>query len=363
MTITKTYKVYLSKKCHKNLDVFLTQLRHLYNDSLEERITVWKDEQRSVSFFDQCKTLVEKRKDPYWSQFPTSAQRSILERLNRAYQHFFSKGGFPRFKSWKNGIHSFEIIGPKIISLGKYHSIKIKGLGRFRFKGILPEGKFKRLRIIKSPIRIKLQIMTELPDNNKKDNREPLGIDLGIKSRATLSNGVMISKQIVDRKEIKRKQRILVKAKKDSNNREKKRLSLVKEWQRVREREKGTLHETTAGLIKDYSSKFVVEDLKIQNMLKNKKLSRSIIEQQWGTFVKMLAYKAERAGGWLSKVDPKNTTQRCSGCGKLPTKKIGLPVRTYSCEYCGLSIDRDINAANNILFKGLSLDLAGLADT
>ena len=89
------------------------------------------------------------------------------------------------------------------------------------------------------------------------------------------------------------------------------------------------------------------------NMVKNHKLARSILEANWGNFVNMLTYKAESAGGKVEKVDPKYTSQICSECGSKPTKKLTLAIRLYQCESCGFEADRDLNAAMNILKKGL----------
>ena len=165
---------------------------------------------------------------------------------------------------------------------------------------------------------------------------------------------------MVDRAELKRRQRILSRAKRGSNNREKKRRLLAKAWQRVTEREQGKVHEITAALVKDHACRFVVEDLKIPNMVRNRRLSRSIVEQQWGYFVHCRTYKAASAGGWVTKVDPQNTTQQCSGCGSMPRDKLGLDQRMYHCYACGMVLDRDLNAAVNILHRGLSFDSAGI---
>ena len=144
------------------------------------------------------------------------------------------------------------------------------------------------------------------------------------------------------------------KLRRGSNNRDKKRKSLAREWQRVAELEKGKVHEITTFLVKNFSSRWVVEALKIPNMIKNNRLSCSIIEQQWGFFKYCLTYKAESAGGKVVEVNPKNTTQMCSNCGSLPREKLGLGQRTYHCYSCGQSMDRDVNAALNILQRGLA---------
>ena len=129
------------------------------------------------------------------------------------------------------------------------------------------------------------------------DIRPPVGIDVGIKDRAVLSNGYKVPKNVVGRRELKRRYRIRSRAEKGSNNRQKKRRLLAKAWQRVTERERGQVHEITRALVKDHACRFVVEDLKIPNMVRNRRLSRSIVEQQGGYFVQCLTYKAASAGG------------------------------------------------------------------
>ncbi len=340
----RTYirKAYLSRPAHAHLDDFFDQARHLYNESLAERRDAWEQEKHSVTYLQQQAKLTKRREDPQWSRFPARVQRSILKRLDRAYQHFFKRGGYPRFKSWHNGIHSFEDPAPaKVKSSGRYYSYQVKGIGRLKFRDALPEGTVKVVRVVRTPRRVKLQFVMEVAAPEVLDVRPPVGIDLGVKDRATLSNGYKVPKNMVDRNNLKRRQRILSRAKRGSNNREKKRRLLAKAWQRVTEREQGKVHEITAALVKDHACRFVVEDLKIPNMVKNRRLARSIVEQQWGYFVHCLTYKAESAGGWVVKVDPRNTTQQCSGCGAMPRDKLGLDQRMYHCYACGMALDRD----------------------
>ena len=161
----------------------------------------------------------------------------------------------------------------------------------------------------------------------------------------------------MNRSRIKQLQRKVAHSQKRSNNRQKKRLSLQREWQRTTERERNTLHRITRQLIKEHSAKFYVEDLKIGNMIKNHNLARSIIEQQWGTFIELLTYKAEEAGGFVKKVNPRNTSKTCNQCGCI--QDMPLNKRTYHCSECGHEDDRDINAAKNILRVGLDSDSPG----
>ena len=126
---------------------------------------------------------------------------------------------------------------------------------------------------------------------------------------------------------------------------------MAKEWQRTTEKEKNYIHDITSYLIKNTSSKFYLENLQINNMVKNKHLSRSILEQYWGYFEQLLTYKAESAGGWVSKIDPKYTSKTCSSCGNV-NETFNSDI--FKCIECGHEQDRDLNAANVILQRGLN---------
>ena len=124
MLRTYTRKAYLTRQAHANLDDFLNQARYLYNESLAERRDAWEEEKRSVTYLQQQTKLTKRREDPQWSRFSVRMQRSILRRLDRAYQSFFKRGGYPRFKSWRNGIHSFE--DPTPAKVKRYRSDSVQ---------------------------------------------------------------------------------------------------------------------------------------------------------------------------------------------------------------------------------------------
>ena len=348
---TRSYKAYLSRAGHRNLADLLAQLMWLWNIGLFKRKQAWERDQKSTSYYDQCKELTVTRRDPAWSRFPAWAQRSTLERLHLSYRHFFRRGSYPRFKGPDRGIRSFSMPCPKIRTNGKWSWVKIKGIGRVRFKGF-PEGAVKLVRVIRTARRIKVQFVTEQSVTVAPDSRSMVGIDVGIKARVALSTGETVPGVKLDRRELKRQQRRLSKAKRGGVNRRKRKAELSREWQRVTDREKGALHELTTAIVKDHSASFAVEDLQIRNMVRNRHLSRSIMEQQWGAFVWMLGYKAESAGGQLVKVAPHHTSRECSGCGRR--RDMPLSARTYRCAACGLVMDRDVNAARNVLQRGLA---------
>ena len=368
MTIVRTlrFRARLSRATHAALDSFLEDLRCLWNAGLEERIDAYRKRGLAISAYDQCKSLTRIRADdPRYAQVSVKAQRSILFRLDAAFKSFFArikrgeKPGFPRFRSRRRAVRSFETEQFRVQRQGAWNSVTVKGIGRFRFKGEI-DGKPKRLRIVRTARRVEVQIIVERELSVvAEDARAPVGIDVGIRSRVALSTGETVPGVKIDRTELKRRQRILSRSKRGSNARRKKRSALAREWQRVAERERGAAHELTAKLVRAQGSRFYIEDLQVRNMAKNHHLARAILEQQWSTVVTMLTYKAEEAGGWVRKVPPHGTSQRCSACGATPKEKLGLSVRTYVCAPCGYSEDRDVNAGRNILLVGLALDHPG----
>ena len=367
MQVTRTlvFRARLSRQTHASLDAFLDEMRHLWNAALEERIDAYRKAGVSVSWVDQFKSLTEIRRVlPEYASASVKAQRSVLKRLDRAFQSFFRRHaagqtpGFPRFRSKHRGIRSFEVPAPKIHKKGPWNTVSVKGIGKFRFAGEV-EGTPKVLRIVKTPIRVTVQIVVEREAAEVTDLRAPIGLDAGIRYRAALSSGHAVPGRRLDRSELKRRQRKLSRARRGSKGRCKKRRALAREWQRVTERERGAMHELTAELVREHGARFYVEDLKIPNLLRNRRLARSMAEQNWGGFVSLLTYKAEEAGGWVRKVPPHHTSQRCSECGDMPDEKLTLADRTYECGSCGHRQDRDVNAASNILQVGLALHPPG----
>ena len=130
-----------------------------------------------------------------------------------------------------------------------------------------------------------------------------------------------------------------------------------KECQSVKERELGLMHMLTSAIVSKYPN-LVIEDLRITNMVKNKKLARRKFEQSWGTFKRLLEYKAVSAGGQVISVSPRNTSRACSDCSSVK-ERLSLSERVFLCSVCGIQIDRDLNAARNILKLGYPSVSAG----
>ena len=369
---TYTHTAKLSKTTHKHLDDFLNQQTLLWNRALENRINAYKECGITITKFEQFNWLTTLRANNDWfSGYHLKSQRSILKRLDKAFQNFFrrvkngEKPGYPKFKSGRRKVRSFETDQFNIKQNKSWLAVSVKGIGRFRFKGKL-QGKVKQVRIVKTARRVKIQLITEQTvDNKMVDKREPIGIDVGINNVVALSNGTVVAGESLHnrKKKLNKKkhlQRKVARTKLGSNSRKKARLQLSKECQRLAERENGRLHELSARIIRDHGSSIIVEDLNIPNMTKKGRtkkglvsLNRSILEQKWGALMHMLSYKAKSAGGMVIKVPPHYTSQTCSVC--FEKQKIGLNERVFRCGHCGHEEDRDVNAAKNILRAGLAL--------
>ncbi len=190
----------------------------------------------------------------------------------------------------------------------------------------------------------------------KIDVTKSVGIDVGLINWLALSDGRMIENPLdfdAQAKKIKKLQRNLSRKEKGSHNREKARVALAKAWRQVRRCRDDFVHKTSKMLVDEGYTLVVFEKLNIANMVKNHNLASAIMDAIWGKLRQLTAYKVERRGGRCITVNPSGTSQKCSGCGVETKEKLDLSIRTFECHSCGLVLDRDMNAAKNILKSGL----------
>ena len=335
----------------------------LYNACLEERIDCYRKTGKSRSYYDQCKALTKVRADdPEYADISVQVFRGVVGRINEAYKSFFrrvktkDKAGFPRFKSsrrWRT-IEINDQCWGMLKREGQKLVLKIKGFPRIEVKTereLPPNALLKTIRITRKPLRTEVALSYELPTPEAKPVGNPVGIDMGISKRLTLSNGETVEKREMDRRKLIRLQRSVSRKKKGSNNRRKAVSLLAKEWQRSTDKERNYLHRLTSEIVRMYDF-IAVERLETKKMLGNRRLAKSIQEQTWGKFAALLNEKAESAGVTVVAVDPKGTSQECSSCGVTVEKS--LSVRMHRCT-CGYETDRDVNAAINILHRGISV--------
>ena len=287
--------------------------------------------------------------------------QAALKDLDGAYDKFFCKlAKFPKFKSKHDPRQSFKVPqGAKIDWEAK--TLKIpKFPVPFKFKGSYSGTlvKVNSVTISKNASgKYFASIQGEFEVEPKESTGEIIGIDLGIKSLLIDSNGTEIKNERFLKKQLKKLkylQRQLSKKKKESNSRNKARIKLARQHQKVVDQRNNYLHQVTFKLIND-NQVVILEDLAVKNMIKNHSLAQAISDVSWGRLVSMLKYKA----GWYDRqviqIDrwyPSSKT--CSDCHHL-MPSMPLSVREWECPCCGTHHDRDVNAAKNILRQGLNL--------
>jgi putative transposase len=183
-----------------------------------------------------------------------------------------------------------------------------------------------------------------------------VGVDFGLNGLVALSDGTVIEAPQSYRgaeERLGRAQRCLSRKRRGSRNREKARLRVASACEKVANQRRDYAYKTARSIANRYVRVYV-EDLKIANMVQNRRLSKSIGDAGWGMLRNALTYMAERSEGVMAFVSPRNTSQLCSGCGALVPKP--LSERTHRCPVCGLVLDRDVNAARNILRKGIGME-------
>lgn len=340
----------------------LESCRVLYNCALEQRKTAYKQFKISLNYNTQAKELKTLKK--YVSEYKeiySQVLQNVLLRLDDAFKKFFDrvksgeKPGYPRFKGrgWYDSFtypqSGFSLSdnrkGNQKLRLSKIGKVTVR-LHR-AIKGNIKTCMIKR-ELDKWHVCFACETKPEILPKTYKD----AGIDVGIEKFAALSDGALIKNpQFLRESEAKLKyeQRKLSRKKKGSNSRKKQKHKLAKLHCKIKNRRNNFLHIESRKLVRSYDV-IVFEDLRIKNMVKNHYLAKSISDASWAKFIKYVSYKAESAGKKVIFVNPRNTSQICSGCGAIVKKS--LSVRVHKCPSCGLEIDRDVNAAINILRAG-----------
>ena len=361
MRRTFQYRAKLSDETEAHCLNWIERCRTLYNLALEQRIMIYNQSRRYISFYEQCSQLPElKEAFPEMSLVGSQCLQDVLRRLDRGFKAFFQrvetgKAGFPRFKSF-NRYNSFTLTQAGWKLEGRY--LRLAKIGRLRLFLSRPiEGNIKTVTIKRGSTGkwfVSFSCDAVQPRVYPVTG-QAIGIDVGIESFAVDSEG-----RIVDNPQflkgslakLRVKQRMLCRRKRGSHRRRIARLAVARLHEKVSHQRKDFLHKVSNRYINNFKY-IAVEDLKICNMVRNRHLSRSIADSSWGLFFQMLSYKAEEAGRVLVKVDSRGTSQRCSGCGARVPKT--LSVRIHACPYCGIVLDRDENAARNIQTLGQSV--------
>lgn len=328
--------------------------RFAWNWGLSRRIKEYKLFGKSSNYIEQSRQLNSEKKlsFPWMYEVSKCAPQEALRDLEKAFANFYAKkSNHPRFKSKKDGVNKFRLTGRVTI---KDNKIKLPRIGWLRLKerGYLPLNvKINSVTVKEKANRWFVSVQTEEQVNVPENKGPAIGIDLGLKSFVVGSDGLKIEAPKPLLRSLKRLRKLSKRTsrkQKGSENQKKSKFKLARLHYRICCQRSDFLHKTTNKLAKTKSI-IVVEDLNVKGMVKNHNLSRAISDAGWYEFIRQLEYKTVWNGGRIIKAPQFfASTKTCSACGSVK-KEISLSERTYSCDACGLIMDRDINAAQNLL--------------
>ncbi len=389
MQLTFRYPVYPTKTQEETLLDWLDYLCELQNSARHDRLVAYETEGAFVSLTDQQNLLTAAReKYDDFREVPQDFQNHALRRNDKAFVNFRrrckngdAKKGYPRHKTrvrsltWslrkytkvvrkktkdtdKQTIRVRE--NPIIETDFRHNRLKVPKLGEVKIymhRSLV--GDPKEVTLVKKASGWYAHISCEREDTPKVEPTDAIGVDMGTIHYLTTSEG-----ETIDNPRWYRKAEGLLRKHSKTQSRRKKGSN---RWQKA-VHTTALHHERTTNKRKDFIGKLVyklyhhkknhvlvAEDLRVSNMVKNKHLSKSISDASWGTFFEWCGNIAERDGFHFHQVDPKNTSQTCSCCGQKAPQKLSLSVRTFNCQFCGNSMDRDHNAAQNILYRAAAV--------
>jgi putative transposase len=386
--VRRNYKFRLrpTARQHVALGQCLASHRELYNAALQERKDAWRLRGIGVSYGDQSAQLKEirgvRRDVAAWS---FSSQQATLRRLNRAFSAFFRRvkagetPGYPRFKS----AHRFDSVEwPKDGDGCRWRpdtrKVYLQGIGYVKVTVHRQvDGRVKTIQVRREGRRWLLILSCDgVPTRPLESTRAAVGVDVGIASFATTSDGEYVPNPRWGRAGAARlaaAQQALARKQRGSNNRCRARATVAARHRKLANQRRNFHHHAARALVARYDL-LVVEDLKISNMVRRPAprpdpdqpggflpnqaaaktgLNRSIHDAGWARFVSILRAKAEEAGRVVIDVDPRHTSDRCEACGHTAKENRASQI-VFSCRRCGHTVNADEHAARNILRAGLA---------
>lgn len=367
-SIRKSYKYKLKPTPEQacQLGAVLWRCRRLYNTALEQRITLYKQRGVTRTAYEQMAELPElKAALPEYVTVHSLVLQDVLARLEQTYQDFFRRiregqtPGFPRFQG-STRYHSFTYKQYGNGARLDNGFLVLSKIGRVAVRWSRPDGPWEG---VPKTVTISREAdgwyvvfsCADVPTQPLLSTGQETGLDLGLESFATLSDGTMIHNPRCYRRaerRLKTAQRRVARRKQGSHRRRKAVKLLAKAHLTVRRQRQDFQQKTALHLVRRFDTIYH-ENLQVANMLKNHHLAKSIQDAGWSHFLSILSFKAACAGWRVIAVNPAYTSQICSGCGVVVQK--GLSVRWHSCPDCGASLHRDHNAAKNIERLGQSL--------
>ena len=361
MRKTFRYRIFPSNKQTTVLEQTLDSCRWLYNHLLEQRKNAWESEKKSLSRYDQSNSLKALKKEyPFLIDVFSQSLQDVSTRIDLAFRAFFrrvkagDKPGYPRFRGkFRYDSFCYPQSGFKLLK----NVVQLSKIGGIKIKLHRPiEGVIKTCTIKRTPTG--KWFVSFACDVEHKPVEQPInpsiGIDMGLMSFATLSNSEQIENPRFFRTEEKaltKAQCKLSKQEKATKAKHKVRKVVARVHERITNKRHNFAHQEARKLVNKYNT-ICIEDLSINDMKKNnfRSINKSIGDAAWRQFLNLLDYKAAWAGGRTVKINPAYTSQTCSRCHNR--HKLKLSDRIFHCPSCGLSLNRDQNAAINILSLG-----------